>query len=58
MGANALVTFQAGNLCGADVILFDKGILCDALFLHNLPKIVIRNHISHPPLDIITEFGI
>ena len=37
VGADAFVSFEAGELSGADVILLDQGILSDAPFLHGFP---------------------
>ena len=37
VGADALVSLHARNLSGADVVLLDQRILCNAFFLHGFP---------------------
>lgn len=37
VGTDAFVSFEAGELSGADVILLDQGVLSDAPFLHGFP---------------------
>ena len=39
--ADAFVALEARDLRGTDAVLFDEGVLRDALFLHDLPQIVI-----------------
>lgn len=59
VGAYAFVSFQPGDLRGADVILLDEGILGESFFFHGFPKLVIRNHSTTPfSLDIITDYGV
>ena len=47
MGANTFISFQTGDLPGADAILLDQGILCDAFLFHCKPKFFVGNHIKH-----------
>ena len=59
MGADTLVSFEAGKLTGADVILLDEGILGDPPFPHGFPQIIVRNQYTAPfLLDILTEYGV
>ena len=44
VGADAFVSFQAGDLSGADMVLLDEGILCDTTEFHHFPKFIIRDH--------------
>ena len=37
MGTDALVSFYPRNLSGADIIPFDKHVLCDAFLFHDIP---------------------
>lgn len=41
MGADAFVALEAGDLPGTDVVLFDEGILRDALFPHHAPQLFV-----------------
>ena len=60
MSANTLITLQSGNLTGADIVMLNQRILCDAFFFHDIPKVIIRNQRYQPPflLDIITEYSV
>ena len=51
VGTDTFVPFQPCKLTGTDVILLDQGILTDALFLHNIPEIIVRNHSIQAPLS-------
>ena len=37
MGADAFIPFQSRDLSGADIIPFDKHVLCDAFLFHDIP---------------------
>ena len=41
---DAFVPFQSSDLSGAYVMILDEGVLGDALFFHEFPKIIIRYH--------------
>ena len=61
VGADALISFQPGDLAWTDVVFLNEGVLADPAFLHPLPYILKTKQRCHPPLfslDIITEYGI
>ena len=37
IGAYTFVSFQSGNLAGADMMLFNQGVLGNTPFFHNVP---------------------
>ena len=51
VGTDTFFPFQPCKLTGTDVILLDQGILTDALFLHNIPEIIVRDHSIQAPLS-------
>ena len=59
MGANAFIAFEAGDLTGAYFVLLDECVLRYTFFFHNMPKLVVRDHVTAPfLLDIITDFNV
>ncbi len=53
VGADALIALEAGDLRGADMMLFHEGILRDSLFLHGLPQTGIRHHNPKPRFPLV-----
>lgn len=44
VGADAFVALEPRDLAGADMVVFDQGILGDALRLHHGPEFGVGNH--------------